>query len=310
MGTRWAANGSALWELFFEPYCRNISAWLEACAPNVRLTPLVNEKFWYPLVQQQWRWPVRPWYNKNSVEEITCKAQGWCGTFNETVYHRWRQAGTAVVHRVHRLKPSFRAAVDERMRTLNPRGLSPVLAMHMRGTDKGGGRPRSFIQQYHAFAFDFLETFRGGLIIIATDSSSYAREVDGWTRSSFSKIRCGEHRCPFEVVMPPIRTRAPGFRGNFHIGHDKVEVARDALLDIQTMARADYLVHGSSAMAEAAIYTNPALHCASVDLDYAHFRDFRTSAPWRPRARPGCRNLTLPNENAPISQTVIGDDAV
>ena len=47
------------------------------------------------------------------------------------------------------------------------------------------------------------------------------------------------------------------------------------------MVRADFLVHGSSAMAEAAIYTNPALHCASLDVDYAGLQHPHRVAPWR-----------------------------
>ena len=301
MGRAWAKSSGTLWERFFEPYCANVSAWLAVCAPIVTLAPLANASFWYPLVQQQWRWPVRQWYNKQSIEADACASEGWCHVFNETLYRHWRQQGAAIVRSVHRLTPSFRAICAARWRQINPHGRTPVLAMHMRGTDKAGGRPRSSLEHYHDYAFDFLRLYRSGLVVVATDSTFYAAEVTEWVNRSFSTIRCARRRCPFEVVVPPISTRVGGSRGNFQVVRDQLQVAQDALIDIQTLARADYLVHGSSAMAEAAIYTNQSLHCASVDVDYLTLRGppWR-KAPWRQKngVRAGCVRIVAPPRDA------------
>ena len=85
MGRGWERDGP-LWERFFEGYCANVSAWLDAC-PNVRLAPpaerTFNKSFWYPFVQQKAPWAVRQWYNYNSLELIACLNEGWCRRFNE-----------------------------------------------------------------------------------------------------------------------------------------------------------------------------------------------------------------------------------
>ena len=54
MGTQWASDAmahSGLWELFFEPYCANVSRWLAACPSTVVRLPLKPTSFWYPGVQ-------------------------------------------------------------------------------------------------------------------------------------------------------------------------------------------------------------------------------------------------------------------
>ena len=297
MGKVWAAhNGTALWERFFDPFCAGIEEWMANCASTVTLVPAVNETFWYPMVQQRWRWPVRPYYNKFSVERLAAEEEGWVNTFNESVYHRWRSTAHTVVVHAHRLNARSRIAAEERWRALNPTGRRPVLAMHMRGTDKRGARPRSPVHAYRSFALSFLSRFSTGIVVVLTDSRPYEQIVQGWrSESAFRAAGTTDKR----LVLPMIDTRVDGFKGNFEVrGADQMRVALDALLDVQVcphcalldacvlchfprcfawqprssafpqmMVRADFLVHGSSAMAEAAIYTNPALHCASLDVD-------------------------------------------
>ena len=70
-----------------------------------------------------------------------------------------------------------------------------------------------------------------------------------------------------------ISTRSADKLGNFAGPHastrdQKLRVALDVLVDLSLMARCQYFLHGASAVAEAAHYTNPALHRRSVDLEY------------------------------------------
>lgn len=79
--------------------------------------------------------------------------------------------------------------------------------------------------------------------------------------------------------------RTPNFDGRYN---NQSLVAHDVLLDIQVMAKGDYFLHTSSAVAEAVIYTNPLLHCRSVHLEYAH--NASLDAPWLEQRPPraGC----------------------
>ena len=278
MGKEWQKDGP-LWDRFFEPYCQNVSAWLHACS-NVHLAKLKTKTFYYPHIQQRFKWPVRQWYNMNSLEHAWCQYEGWCGKFNATFYSRWRRDAHAVVSRAHRLRPSMESAVEERWRELNPSQRRPVLAMHMRGSDKASNRLKTNASWYVPYISSFKQTHPDGLIVVATEDAGFASMINSkwrakWGRESFALAN----------ISTRVRRKKPNFAGDF----DKMVVAHDVLLDIQVMARADYFLHTSSAVAEATIYTNPKLHCNSINLEMDH--DAPHDAPWLPwqgRPRSGC----------------------
>ena len=90
---------------------------------------------------------------------------------------------------------------------------------------------------------------------------------------------------PLSSLLTHSTTRVRGSMGNFRrfasgsARLDQLTVAREALLDIQVMARsADFFLHTASAVAEAVIYTNPNLHCRSTHLEYEH--NATLDAPW------------------------------
>jgi len=111
---------------------------------------------------------------------------------------------------------------------------------------------------------DFVTNFPRGRVYVATEDAGYARIVQAtWMQ-----------RWAGRIFLPNITTRVQAVKngmkkGNFEV-HDAQQVAHDVLMDIQMLARTDYFVHGASAVAEAAIYTNPALHLRSTHLEYLH----------------------------------------
>ena len=91
-----------------------------------------------------------------------------------------------------------------------------------------------------------------------------------------------------------------------HLGlpqvHDRLAVAHEVHIDIQMLARCNYLLHGASATAEAAIYTNPSLHWNSTDLEYQHACDVAAAchdAPWR-------WSYPLPSTGGSVVRPVVG----
>ena len=85
--------------------------------------------------------------------------------------------------------------------------------------------------------------------------------------------------------MRDIGTRVSGKRLNAMVYVDRqLDVLQDVFFDIQLMARCDYFLHSASAVSEAVIYSNLALHTASVHLEYQHDTSSsgrRRDAPWR-----------------------------
>ena len=129
------------------------------------------------------------------------------------------------------------------------------------GSDKGSNRHSVTRRAFAPFVDDFFGVFPHGRVYVATEDEGYAQSVQAtWMQ-----------RWAGRVFVPNITTRVRGEtkKGNFKV-HDAQQVAHDVLLDIQMLAKTDYFVHGASAVAEAVMYTNPALHLRSTHLEYLH----------------------------------------
>ena len=280
MGQAWRGSGGngSLWETFFEPYCANVSAWQLAC-PNVT-TATKKLSFYYPDVQRRYLWSVRSWYNVGSPEfaqqcGLDKVMKSTCWRFNETIYRSWRLHGHAIVSRSHRLNAGYAAEVAARWRDFNPDGVQPILGLHMRGSDKRSGRRKVYPCVFEPYVVDFFARFPSGRVYVATESSSYSSYV----RSHW------EPRWPGRVFVPSIVTRVGAKVPNFKAPSEKqLRVAHDVFIDIQMLSRADYFIHGASAVAEAVIYTSPALHWRSTHLEYDAVCSHNATcwdAPWR-----------------------------
>jgi len=289
MGTAWAKDGGALWETFFEGFCPNVSAWLAlGCESVVRVKPKPIS-FYYPGIQSNFPWAIRQWYNAGSPKRSECDVSDTCDRFDERLFQQWRMQGHAVVRRAHSLNQPSQARVDALWQAINPHGAHPVLGIQMRGTDKRSMRREVPPQEFWPYALAFASRFPRGLVYVATESGAWAKLVrESWNSSAGGPLAG-------RVRMQPIETRVDGAnanKGNFYV-HDQLQVAHDVLLDIYTLAKSDYFLHGASAVAEAVIYVNPALHWRSTHLEYAHSCKSNATchdAPWRWRrtyASPG-----------------------
>ena len=270
MGDQWAAQGP-LWERFFRPFCPNMTAWVQACRASVRVL-VKRRNFWYPFVQQRAEWAIRQWYNHGSDAQRECNRNHSCRRFNATLFSQWRRDGATSVAHAHQLNDDMEAAVQAAVRAINPARRTPVLALHLRGSDKASARVWTQPEWFEPYIASFFSAFPDGQVIVATEYKPFADIAErGWRR------RWGKQR----LALLPSTTRVPGRDGNFRkaVQLDQVVVAREALMDIQVMARAaDYFLHAASSIAEAVIYTNPRLHCRSTHLEYEH--NVSSDAPW------------------------------
>ena len=137
----------------------------------------------------------------------------------------------------------------------------------------GGSAPVVKPSAFEAYVADFFEAFPAGRVFVATESTEYAAVVRGAWRA-----RWGAER----VLMRDIGTRISGKRLNAMVYVDRqLDVLQDVFFDVQLMARCDYFLHSASAVSEAVIYSNLALHEASVHLEYQHDISRLRDAPWR-----------------------------
>jgi len=142
---------------------------------------------------------------------------------------------------------------------------SPVLGVHMRGTDKGkylatagSGRqvsPAEYLPYIHAF----LAAYPNGSIFVATDSPSFLQEVILKWPAGRVRYRADVHREEGNVAFTKSRT------SNYLKGE---EVLPDTLL----LSKCDWLLHAASGVAEFAIYWNLKLHKRSIHLQYIENR--------------------------------------
>jgi hypothetical protein len=262
MGTA-AADAPPLWEHFFRSYCPGVGPWLARCSNVIVVRP--PQDWWGNHVHEEFKWSVKAWYC-GSHERRRCRHEGWCGSYREQLYRSWRSTGSTVVSRTHLPNPAVAAAVDEAWEsTMGDCAASESLAVHLRGSDKAARRRFIGIEEWEPFVASFFDGHRRGCVFVATDYVPFSAVVQSrWAQ------RWGAAR----VRMRTISTRSADKLGNFAGPHastrdQKLRVALDVLVDLSLMARCQYFLHGASAVAEAAHYTNPALHRRSVDLEYA-----------------------------------------
>ena len=187
------------------------------------------------------------WYNADSAAKYQCEDTDTCERFNATVFQQWRLQGHAASRRVHKLNAHYQAEVEGMWQRVNPQGARPVLGVHMRGSDKRSGRVVVRPDAFWPYVSLFGARYPRGLVYVATESSAYARVVDGWNATLGGRVR-----------MQPIGTRVEGRRGNFYV-HEQLRVAHDVLLDIAILAKCGAPPAPSNAFSTSLIPPGPCL---------------------------------------------------
>lgn len=146
------------------------------------------------------------------------------------------------------------------------------LAMHIRQGDKEGygKRKPSRIRDFKPYVEAFLNVMddinsnkkpqaKSSHIYLATDSWRVVDAIsENWPSSLTSRIRSQGERIVRSVRWVPAHLLEPD-------NHHRVNL--EALVDIMAMSKCQFLLHGFSTVAEAAIYMNLDLHTRSINLD-------------------------------------------
>ena len=165
------------------------------------------------------------------------------------------------------------------------RRLGPVLGVHLRGTDKGryasAGSGRAIgPAEYEPYVHAFLRSHGpNASVLVATDSPSYLAEVrTSWeAKWPGGRIRYRGDVLRHEDNVAFHKEQGAGRKGGGGgstggTGSSNYRKGEEVLLDTLLLSRCDFLLHSASGVAEFAIYWSPALHKASVHLQYTRGR--------------------------------------
>ncbi len=183
----------------------------------------------------------------------------------ETVqwYAMRRKEGVELVRKYVRVKPHVTSKVDDFYeREMKD---TPVLGVHIRGTDKGfdrNGRLYGFPdylarivppEEYWAIADEFIEAYPDCKIFVATDQQQ--------------SLEAFRHRYPNRVLAYG-DTRSTTTQNSMHVQDGKnYQKGEDVLIDCLLLSRTDFLLRCQSNVGEVAAYFNPNLPV--IDMQYS-----------------------------------------
>lgn len=250
--------GNGIWPSYFEPLLQN--DWYND--PSCQQLPLVqiDPELVSPGMHRCAEWAVRPWQVVGMPPRLSAQ-------WRKITLHAWfgemRQRAYAVVAQYYRPQPWLQQEIE----SANPSNRK-CLAMHIRMTDKGHGRTliplEAFLPYAQAYT-DSTATARGSdpknyTIYLATDDSHLLERLEqSWPKQVVERI-----------VYRTNTLRSPGNATAVFDLHasNRHRTNTEALVEVYAMSRCQFIVHGYSAMAEAAIYINyPILHNHSVCLE-------------------------------------------
>lgn len=137
------------------------------------------------------------------------------------------------------------------------------LGMHIRHSDKEVERRVIETDEFLPFAEAFVEN-GGGAIYVATDST----KVVTWILKKWPD-RVKAH----VVYQPSVMGRSTNTTAAFNIGVSRHRTNVEALTDILALSKCTFLLHGLSAMSEAAMYLNRGLVTRSKNLEEYDIED-------------------------------------
>jgi hypothetical protein len=236
-------KGNGLWPSYFEP----LSGY-PPDDPSCQDTPLfsLHTRSIFPGMHICAPWAVRPWSFNHVPTALRPEGTG-------QPVHEWlgpmRERGAEKVSKYFRPLPRIQELIEQ----ANP--APKCLSMHIRLTDKSNGRQKKPLDLFQAYAEAYTQASGGGGIFIATDDSTILETIrKNWT---ITKMHHQQNILRSSGSDAIFRT----FQNETH------RTNMEGIIDMYAMSRCDFFVHGFSAMAEAAVYLNPALHNRSVNVD-------------------------------------------
>eukprot|EP00854_Cymbomonas_tetramitiformis_P001427 gene1427-2043_t len=226
--------GNGIWKSYF---------WKISPIDTHCLTTMKDEQL-FPGLHYNAKWSVRAWPYTPDLKK------------NIHSLHAWYEPQRITAHKM--VKKYFHPKefiLEQQKRIIKAGGV--WLGMHYRATDKAAGRLVGKLDAYLKYARVFVERVPNARIFLATDKQSAMDHIKKrWPFNVASKI-----------IQQPNVLRSDGTKGVFQLTSDHHMTNTQILNDIYALSACSYLIHGFSAVSEAVMYINLALHNRSINLD-------------------------------------------
>mmetsp|Transcript_1332 Transcript_1332/g.1737 ORF Transcript_1332/g.1737 Transcript_1332/m.1737 type:complete len:497 (-) Transcript_1332:198-1688(-) len=246
-------SGNGIWESYFEPLNTGYDPNHPSCQalPYIRLTmeqlnPKIN--FYAPWAMRSWNYKRQPEGIKKNIND----------TF-QTWFKPQRQRAWTLIEKLYSIKLK---------KDLLPENISQedCLGIHIRHSDKSGkNRRRVEPNEFIPYIAEYLRNLPNGKIFVATDSDAVLGSLQRRWRRNDNITHSFNETVVYDSTMLRSNTKIPTFKAT---GDSKDRTNREVLRDIYRLASCQYMLHGLSAVSEAAHYLSwPDLHHQSVNLE-------------------------------------------
>ena len=244
--TKFHFDGNGVWEDYFEPVSDFVPG-----DQSCRDKPLLTMDLYLvtPGVHGFAPWAPRCWRYQYLPDYITKP---------HLPLNEWLEPQRIAAHKTVQKYIRLRPKLLERAENANPScSLSnPCLGLHIRQSDKAGGRRQIQTSEFLPWVERFLEA-GGKWIYVATDSGKVLEEINTkWPTNVQNRIRTIGDNVVRSNDKQAVFDIASHHRTNTEI-----------LIEIQALANCQFLVHGLSAVTESSIWMNIDLHYTSVNLE-------------------------------------------
>jgi len=248
-------SGTGVWKSYFEP----VSAF-SPNDPSCQQLPMVRLSYSQiiPGLHLYCPWAVRAWRYGGMPPTLRR---------NDVSYDEWfhpmRQRGGQIVQQYFRFRPYLLQSAHR----ANPSS-THCLAMHVRHSDKANRRQKIPLSQFLPYVDAYLKQVPSGTVYLATDSSKVLQQLQATTQYR------GRLNWQDEALRSNDTTAVFRMTGGHH------ETNIQVLVDILAMSKCEFLLHGLSAVSEAALYLQPTLqgngHSVNLELPkHASVHDFQ-----------------------------------
>lgn len=251
----YSVSGTGVWDRYLEPVSAFDPASATSTSGECRDKPLIRMHYFHlnPGLLLYCPWSVRSWPYDALASRLAPQ------TTLKDWYWPMRQRASEIVQKYSRFRPDIVQRVDALWQGKEDEDRSSCLALHIRHSDKGGTNQKPIpLESFLPYVEAYLQA-GGTRIVLATDSAEVITSISTWWPKNITRTIL---RQPDDVV--PSSNREDVFvLGDTN--HDRTN--RQVLVDILAMSQCGFMVHGFSAVSEAAIYLNLHLHENSVDLE-------------------------------------------
>lgn len=176
--------------------------------------------------------------------------------YDEQWHWRMRSEASRVLRRYVRIRPEpLRAAQAFYRERVLAAGARSLLGVHMRGTDKKSNIGGRIVRpsEYYPLIDRYLERRPDALLLVATDSPAFLRDVEQRYRGRIA-------------VYSALRSDVNVF-ADASVA-DNYKKGEDALVDSLLLSCANFLIKPASALSEFSVYFNPGLHNHTIEMQY------------------------------------------